>query len=61
MTELEARDWVLFWVKDLHRRAGRIRFLEENQERIDGSVLFNSAHCLWEVRPTYRLSQWHEN
>ena len=33
MAESEARDWVLVWVEDLHRRAGRKRFREE-QERI---------------------------
>ena len=35
MAESEARDWVLVWVEDLHRRAGSKRFLEEEQERID--------------------------
>ena len=35
MPELEARDWVLVWVEDLHRRAGSKRFGEKEQERID--------------------------
>ena len=35
MAESEARDWVLVWVEDLHRRAGSKRFWEEEQERID--------------------------
>ena len=35
MAELEARDCVLRWVEDLHRRAGSKRFCEEEQERIE--------------------------
>ena len=35
MAESEARDWVLVWVEDLHRRAESKRFWEEEQERID--------------------------
>ena len=35
MAELEARDRVLVWVEDLHRRAGSKRFWEKEQERID--------------------------
>ena len=35
MAESEARDWVLIWVEDLHRRAGSKRFWEKEQERID--------------------------
>ena len=34
MAESEAKDWVLVWVEDLHRRAGSKRFWEEEQERI---------------------------
>ena len=32
MAESEARDWVLVWVEDLHRRAGSKRFWEVEQE-----------------------------
>ena len=35
MAESEARDWVLVWVEDLHRRAGSKRFWKKVQERID--------------------------
>ena len=35
MAESEARNWVLVWVENLHRRAGSKRFWEEEQERID--------------------------
>ena len=35
MAELEARDWVLVLVEDLHRRAESKRLWEEEQERID--------------------------
>ena len=35
MAELEAEDWVLVRVEDLHRRAESKRFSEEEQERID--------------------------
>ena len=34
MAESEARDWVLDWVEDLHRRAKSMRFWEDEQERI---------------------------
>ena len=62
MTESEARDWVLVWVKDLHQRAGSKRFWEEEQERKDLGTCSLILSCgLWEVRPTYRLSQWHED
>ena len=43
MAESEARDWVLVWVEDLHRRAGRKRFWEEEQERIDLGTLHQGA------------------
>ena len=60
MTESEARD-LLVWVEDLHRRAGSKRFWEKEQERIDlGTSCLVLSCSLWEVRPTYRLSQWHE-
>ena len=35
MAESEARDWVIFWVEDLHRLVGSWRFWKEEQERID--------------------------
>ena len=35
MSESEAKDSVLVWVEDLHRRAGSKRFWEEEKERID--------------------------
>ena len=40
MAESEARDWVLIWVEDLHRRAASKRFWEEEQERIDLGTRF---------------------
>ena len=61
MAESEAREWVLVWVDDLHRRAGSKRFWEEEQ-RTDrfGDMLFDSVlqplgstayiptvNCLW--------------
>ena len=62
MAESEARDWVLVWVEGLHRRAGSKRFWEKEQERIDLGTCSLIRFCsLWEVRPTYLLSQWHEN
>ena len=62
MAESEAKDWVLVWVEDLHRRAGSKRFWEKEQERIDLGTCCLILYCsLWEVRPTYRLPQWHEN
>ena len=63
MAESEARDWVfLVWVSDLHLRAGSKRFWEKEQERIDLGTSCLILYCsLWEVRPTYRLFQWHEN
>ena len=62
MAESEAKDLVLVWVEDLHRRAGSMRFWEEEKERIDLEMccLILSSN-LWERRPTYRLSQWHAN
>ena len=58
MAESDARDWVLVWVEDLHRRAGSKRFWEEKQERIDlGTSCLILSSSLWEARPTYRLSQ----
>ena len=60
MAESEAGDWVLVWVEDLHQLAGSKRFWEEEQERIDSGTCFLSCR-VWELRPTYRLSQWHEN
>ena len=62
MAEIEARDWVLVWVEDLHRRAESKRLWEEEQERIDlGTCCLILSCSIWEVRPTYRLSQWYEN
>ena len=62
MAESEARDWVLGWLEDLHRRAGGMRFWKENQERIDLGICCLILFCsFWEERPTYLLSQWHEN
>ena len=62
MAESEARDWVLVRVKVLHRRAGSKRFWDEELERIDLGTCYLILSCsLWEVRPTYRQSQWHEN
>ena len=44
MAKSEARDWVLVWVEDLHRRAGSKRFWEEEQKRIDlGTCEFGSV------------------
>ena len=43
MAESEAREWVLVWVEDLHRRAGSKRFWEEEQERIALGMLFDSV------------------
>ena len=61
MAKSEARDWVLVWVEDLHRRAESNRFWEE-QERIDlGTCCLILSCSVWKVRTTYRLSQWHEN
>ena len=34
MAESEAKDWALIWVEDLHRRAGSMRFCEEEREGI---------------------------
>ena len=52
MAESEARDWVLVWVEDLHRRAGSKRFWEEEQERIDlGTCCLILSCSFWEVRP----------
>ena len=62
MAEAKARDWVLVWVEDLYRQAESMRFWEEEQEHRFWDVLFNSAlHPMGEIRPTCRLSQWHEN
>ena len=48
MAESEARDWVLVWVEDLHRRAGSKRFWEEEQERIDlGTCCLILSCSLW--------------
>ena len=50
MAESEVRDWVLVWVEDLHRRASK-RFWEEEQERIDlGTCCLILSGSLWEVR-----------
>ena len=44
MVELKAKNWVLVWVEDLHRRAESKRFWEEEKERIDLEMcLFNSV------------------
>ena len=57
MAKSEARDWVLVWVEDLHRRAGSKRFWGEEQERIDlGTCCLILFYSLWEARRTYRLS-----
>ena len=54
MPESEARDWVLVWVEDLHRRAGGKRFWEKEQKRIDLMTCCLILSCrLWEVRPMY--------
>ena len=48
MAESEARDWVLVWVEDLHRRAGSKRFWKEKQERIDlGTCCLILSCSLW--------------
>ena len=61
MAESEARNWVLVWVEELHRRAGSKRFWKEEPEQIDlGTCRLILSCSLWEVWPTYRLSQWHE-
>ena len=61
MPESEAGYWILVWVEGLHRRAGSKRFLEEEQEQIDlGTCCLILSFSVWEVLPTYRLSQWHE-
>ena len=53
MAESEARDWVLVWAEDLHRRAGSKRFWEKEQERIDlGTCCLILSCSLWEVWPT---------
>ena len=63
MVELKAKNWVLVWVEDLHRRAESKRFWEEEKERIDLEMCCLILFCyLWEKRPTHRLmSQWHAN
>ena len=63
MFESEAKDWVLVWVEDLHRRAESKRFWEEEKQRIDLEMCCLILACsLWKKRPTYRLmSQWHAN
>ena len=62
MAESEARDWVLVWVEDLHRRAGSKCFWEDEQGRTDLGTCCLILSCIfWEVRSTYRLQQWHEN
>ena len=54
MAKSEARDWVLVWVEDLHRRAGSKRFWEEEKE-----LIYLGTYCLvvscspCEVRPLY--------
>ena len=60
MPESEAR--VLVWVEDMHQRAESKRFWEEEQQWIDLRTCCLILSCsLWEVWPTYRLPQWHEN
>ena len=60
MAESEARDWVLGCVEDLQWRAGSMRFWKEAQEWIDfGTCCLILSCSVWEVRPKYRLSQWH--
>ena len=62
MAESEARDRVLVGVGDLYRRAGSKHFCEEEQKRIDlGTCCLVLLQRLWEVRPSYRLLQWHED
>ena len=62
MAESEAEYWIWVWVEDLHPRAGSKRFLDEEQKRIDlGTRCLILSFSFWEVRPTYQLSQWHEN
>ena len=52
--------WLLVWVEDLYKRARSKRFWEEKQEWIDLRTCCLILSCsLKEVRPTYRLSQWH--
>ena len=54
MNESEARDWVLVWEEDLHRRVGSKRFWEEEQERIDlGTCCLILSCSVWEEGPTY--------
>ena len=43
MAELEARDWVLVWVEDLHRRAGSKRFGRRARTDRFGDMLFDSV------------------
>ena len=52
MAESEARDRVLVWVEDLHRRAGSKCFWEEEQKRTDLETYCLILSCsLWKVRP----------
>ena len=62
MAESEVRDWVLVWVEDLHRGEGSKRFWEEEQKRVNLRMCCSTLNrSLWEVRPTYRLPQWHDS
>ena len=53
MDDSEARDWVLDWEEDLHWRAWSVHLYKEEPQRIERVW----SYSLWEVRPTYRLSQ----
>ena len=57
MAESEAKDWVLVWVEDLHQQAGSKQFWKKEQEQIDLGTCLILSCSLWEVRPTYQLSQ----
>ena len=41
MTKSKAKDWLLVWVEDLHRRVESKRFWKEEQERIESKTLNN--------------------
>jgi len=63
IAESQDKDWFVgIWVEDLHSHFGWMRVWKHAAFLIDFGVSCLILSCsLWEVQPTFWLSQWQEN